>query len=209
MIRADINKRDALSDQGDISGSHQANLQGKKKLLSAQTRIDALESGLKALAMGGMSEGELQRRMEMGARLRDDCDKLTKMVTVARHTSRGLSGTRERNSVGDSDRATLLGEGPAFGKPSGRVFGAAPPKETEETRPLDNMGLFQLQTAKMEDQDTNLSQLSAILQRQKHLGLAIGNEISQHIELLDSLDNEVDRFGVKLSGAKKQLNRLG
>jgi len=159
--------------------------------------------------MDGMSEGELQRRTEMVARLRDDCVKLTKMVTVARHTSRGLGSSFERNSVAGSDQAALLGGNPASGKLSGRVFGAAPPKETEETRPLDNAGLFQLQQAKMDDQDTNLSQLSAILQRQKHLGLAIGNEIGQQIELLDDLDNDVDRFGVKLSGAKKQLNRLG
>lgn len=211
-VRADINKRDALSDKGDISGSHQANLQGKKKLLGAQTKLDNLETGLRSLAMGGMSEGELQRRTEMVARLRDDCEKLTKMVTVARHTSRGLGSNLERNPPNDSDRSALLGgaAGSSFGRLSGRVFGAAPPpQETEETRPLDGNGLFQLQQAKMEDQDTNLSQLSSILLRQKHLGMAIGNEINQQIELLDTLDNDVDKFGNKLGAAKKQMNRLG
>ena len=209
-IRADINKRDALSDRGDISGSHQSNVQAKKKLLAAQTRVDALDDGLKAHAMAGMSEGELQRRTEMVARLRDDCDKLTKMVTVARHTSRGIGGTLDRNPAPDTDRNVLLGKGPAtFSKP-GRVFGALPPpRETEETRPLDSNGLLQLQQAKIDDQDANLAQLSAILQRQKHLGLAIDSEIKQHIEMLDQLDQDVDRFGNKLSTAKKQMNRLG
>lgn len=209
-IRADINKRDALSDRGDISGSHQSNVQAKKKLLAVQTRVDALDDGLKTLAMAGMSEGELQRRTEIIARLRDDCDKLTKMVTVARHTSRGLGATLERNPAQDSDRNALLGKGPtSFSKP-GRVFGAPPPpQETEETRPLDSGGLLQLQQAKIDDQDSNLAQLSAILQRQKHLGLAIDAEIKQHIEMLDQVDQDMDRFGDKLGSAKKQMNRLG
>ena len=209
-VRADINKRDALSDRGDISGSHQTNVQAKKKLLAIQTRVDALDDGLKTLAMAGMVEGELQRRTEIVARLRDDCDKLTKMVTVARHTSRGLGKTLERNPAPDSDRNALLGRGFAtFSKP-GRVLGAPPPpQETEETRPLDSNGLLQLQQVKIDDQDANLAQLSSILQRQKQLGLAINSEINQHIEMLDQLDQDVDRFGNKLGAAKKQMNRLG
>ena len=209
-IRADINKRDALLDAGDISGSHQTNVQAKKKLLTVQSRVDALDNGLKSLAMTGISEGELQRRTEMAARLRDDCDKLTKMVTVARNTSRGLGKTLERNPASGSDRDALLGKGfTTFSKP-GRVLGAPPPpRETEETRPLDSHGLLQLQQAKIDDQDSNLAQLSAILQRQKHLGLAIDSEVKQQIELLDHLDYDVDRFGNKLGAAKKQMNRLG
>ena len=209
-IRADINKRDALLDRGDISGSHQTNVQAKKKLLAVQTRIDTLSDGLKSLAMAGMSEGELQRRTEMTARLRDDCDKLTKMVTVSRNASRGLEKTLERNPVPSSDKDALLGKGlTTFSKP-GRVLGAPPPpQETEETRPLDSHGLLQLQQAKIDDQDANLAQLSAILQRQKHLGLAIDSEVKQQIEMLDQLDQDVDRFGNKLGAAKKQMNRLG
>ena len=209
-VRADINKRDALSDRGDVSGSHQTNVQAKKKLLAVQTRIDALDDGLKSLAMAGISEGELQRRTEMVARLRDDCDKLTKMVTIARHTSRGLGKTLERDPAPESDRSALLGKGFTTFSKLGRVLGAPPPpQETEETRPLDSNGLLQLQKAKIDDQDANLAQLSAILQRQKHLGLAIDSEIKQHIEILDQLDHDVDRFGNKLSSAKKQMNRLG
>ena len=209
-IRADINKRDALLDRGDISGSHQINVQAKKKVLAVQTRLDALEESLRNLAMAGMSEGELQRRTEMTARLRDDCDKLAKMVTVARNTSRGLGKTLERDPAPNSDREALLGKGlTTFSKP-GRVLGVRqPPRETEETRPLDAHGLLQLQQAKIDDQDANLAQLSAILQRQKHLGLAIDSEVKQQIEILDQLDRDVDRSADKLRAAKKQMNRLG
>ncbi|KAI0704869.1 syntaxin [Cytidiella melzeri] len=211
-VRADINKRDALSDRGDVSGSHQSNVQARKKLAAAFTRVDVLEDGLQQLAMGGMSEGELQRRRDMVGRLRDDCATLSKMVTVARLTSRGLGSASERNPTSEGDRAALLGPaesstgGNQFRRPVTRVFGQ--PKETEKTRPLDDSGLVQLQQSQMDQQDAQLAQLSTILLRQKQLGLAIGAEIGEHIEMLDDLSNEVTRVGDKLSSAKKQLNRV-
>ncbi|KAI0348096.1 Phox-like protein [Trametopsis cervina] len=213
-VRADINKRDALSDRGDVSGSQQANVQAKKKLATAYTRVGVLEDGLKQLALGGMSEGELQRRRDMVGRLRDDCATLSKMVTVARLTSRGLGSAAERNPVEEGDRAALLGGssagtsagGSQFKRPVTRVFGQ--PKETEKTRPLDNTGLVQLQQTEMDKQDAELAQLSTILLRQRQLGVAIGQEIEEQNWLLDDLTGEVDRVGGKLSSAKKQLNRV-
>jgi len=69
--------------------------------------------------------------------------------------------------------------------------------------------LLQLQQVSMERQDTQLEQLTSILQRQKQLGIAINNELVQHMELLDGLSDDMDRVGGKLTAAKKQLNRLG
>ena len=98
----------------------------------------------------------------------------------------------------------------AFGRPSGRAFGtAAQPKETDQTRPLDNHGLVQLQQAKVDQQDAQVSQLTSNLLRLKHLGLAINQELEEQNEMLDDLNNEVDRVGGKLVNAKKQMNRLG
>ncbi|KNZ71412.1 Vacuolar morphogenesis protein 7 like protein [Termitomyces sp. J132] len=171
-VRADINKRDALSDCGDIAG---------------------------------MGEGELQRRTDMVARLRDDHEKLTRMVTVARQTSRPSAGTSNA-PVPESDREALLGTN-VF-KPVTRVFGAQP-KETEQTRPLDNHGIFTMQQVQMQEQDQQLAELTTILQRQKQLGMAISNEIETQIELLDDLAGEVDRVGGKLTATNRQLNRLG
>jgi regulator of vacuolar morphogenesis len=235
-IRADINRRDALSDRGDIGGAHTTNVQAKKKLAALLTRVGALGEGLDALAVrsssgggvgsssggGGMNmnEGELQRRTDMVARLQDDCEKLAKMLTVARQTSRGLGSAAERNPSAGSDRAALLGRSDgggaaggvsaAFSKPIARVFGVPQqPKETEETRPLDDHGVLQLQQVKMDQQDAQVSQLATILQRQKQLGIAIHNELGQHIELLDGLSDDMDKVGGKLTAAKKQLNRLG
>jgi regulator of vacuolar morphogenesis len=217
-IRADVNRRDAFSERGDVGGAHTTNVQAKKKLAGVLTRVGVLVAGLDALVkQSGMSEGELQRRTDMVARLQDDCEKLAKMLTVSASRLTSLSTpSAARNTTAGSDRAALLGGGSAGGepavssKPIARVFGVPPPpKETEETRPLDDHGLFQLQQTKMDQQDAQLGQLTAILQRQRQLGTAINNELAQHIELLDGLSNDVDRVGGKLTAAKKQLNRLG
>lgn len=216
-VRADINRRDALSDAHDISGSHQANVQAKKKLAGILTRVGTLEDGLKGLGLSGISEGELQRRTDMVARLRDDCEKLAKIVTAARTSSRGLGTVAERNPALATDRETLLGSPPGrsgmpggFSRPVARVFGQkAQPVETEQTRPLDDQGLLQLQQTQIDQQDAHLAQLSTILQRQKGLGLAIHQEIKEQNEELDALTSEVDHVGAKLTKAKRDLNRLG
>ncbi|KAK7463640.1 hypothetical protein VKT23_005578 [Stygiomarasmius scandens] len=207
-VRADINKREALSDQGDINASHKSNVAAKQNLAGVLSRIGNLGKGLQELAMGGMSEGELQRRTDMVARLQDDCEKLGKMVTVSRQAAtREVAGVAAA-AAPNSDREALLG-GNTFTRVT-RVFGApSQPQETEETRPLDDRGLFTLQQTQMQQQDDQLAQLTTILQRQRHLGEAISVEIGSQIEMLDDLSNEVDRVGGKLSSANKQLNRLG
>lgn len=206
--RADLNKRDALIDRGDSSSSHSANVQAKKKLAALLARITPLEKGLEILAASGMSEGEVQRRTEMVARVRDECDKLGKMVVAARQSSQNAS------PAAPAEREALFSVPGGFGnsssRPFARVFGQ-PDKaqETTDTRPLDDPGLLQLQQLQIDQQDRNLNQLSAILHRQKHLGLAISNEIAEQNEMLDDLNDNVDRVGGKLSTAKKQMNRLG
>ena len=213
-VRADINRRDTLSDRGDVNASHTANVQAKKRLAEILSRVRTLTEGLQELGMSGMAEGELQRRTDMVARLQDDCEKLGKMVTVARQVSRaGISTSSPASGfttvalASESDRAALLGGG----KPVTRVFGAAPKtsQETDVTRPLDDQGVLQLQKTQLEQQDSQLSQLTSILQRQRHLGEAINAELVTQNEMLDNLNDEVDLVGTKLSSAKKQLNRLG
>ncbi|KAG6336942.1 hypothetical protein ID866_2136 [Astraeus odoratus] len=212
-VRADINRRDTLSDRGDVGASHTASVQAKKKLAEILSRVRTLTQGLQELGVAGMAEGELQRRTDMVARLQDECEKLGKILTIARQVTRANTsaappgGFANVSLTPESNRAVLLGGN----KPVTRVFGAAlkSPQETEQTRPLDDHGLLQLQKVQMEQQDTQVSQLTAILQRQRHLGEAINEELRVHNELLDDLSNDVDRVGGKLSNAKKQLNRLG
>jgi regulator of vacuolar morphogenesis len=203
-VWADINKRDALSDRSDVSGAHKSNVAAKSKLAGVLARIGTLGRGLQQLAISGMSEGELQRRTDMVARLQDDCEKLGKVVSVARQTSMMRPSGSTAPAL-ETDRQALLGS--AASKPARRVFGA-PPQETEATRPLDNVGVLTMQQTQIHQQDDQLAQLTTILQRQRHLGEAIGSEISMQIEMLDDLSNEVDRVGGKLHTTNRQLNKL-
>ena len=210
-VRADINKRDALADNGDIVSSHKVNVSAKSKLAGVLSRIGALGEGLRELGMDGMSEGELQRRTDMVARLQDECEKLGRMVTVARQTSKLSAGLAAGRAASESDREALLGPAAATStlKPITRVFGASQPKETEITRPLDNQGLVSLQKTQIQQQDDQLSQITTILQRQRQLGLAINNEITGQIDILNDLSNEVDKVGDKLTSTSKLMKRLG
>ena len=207
-VWADINKRDALSDRGDIPAAHKSNVAAKSKLAGVLSRIGTLGQGLQELGLTGMNEGELQRRTDMVARLQDDCEKLSKVVSVARQTSMRPGELRTTTAIpaSGSDRQALLGASNAS-KPARRVFGS-PPKETEATRPLDNVGILGMQQTQVQQQDDQLSQLTTILQRQRHLGEAISSEIAMQIEMIDDLSNEVDRVGGKLHTANRQLNKV-
>jgi len=175
-------------------------------------RMDTLAKALETLGLSGMSQGELDRRTELVSRLQDDCQKLSGMVLSPTRTLTAASST-SHEALSDAKKELLAtsSASPAVHQPVARVFGGPqpPPRETAVTRPLDDEGVFHLQQQQIEHQDNQLSQLTAVLQRQKDLGIMIGNELDQQITLLDDLDANVDKFGSKLGKAKKQLNRLG
>jgi regulator of vacuolar morphogenesis len=213
-VRADINKRETLSDQGDIAASHKSNVSAKQKLSGVRARIAVLQKELTQLAMSGMSEGELQRRTDLVGRLQDDCENLNRMTTVARQSSRlgeVMGGIQPMNPASASDREALMSNkaNQPFTRVT-RVFGApSQPQETEATRPLDNHGILGMQQLQMQQQDEQLSQLTTILRRQRYMGEAIGAEITTQNEMLDGLSNDVDQVGDKLKGASQQMRRLG
>jgi regulator of vacuolar morphogenesis len=203
-IRSDINKRDALAQRGELGPSGSANTQAKKKLALLLRRLDLLAHALEPLSRSGMSSGELHRRTEMVARLQDDCEKLAQMLVAARN----YTPSSQSKSASDP-RAQLLAQPSAPTRLVGRVFGAAAAaQETEATRPLDNQSLLQLQEQQVHQQDEQLEELTAVLRRQKQIGIVIGDEIQKQITMLDEFDADLDQFGNKMYKAKKNLNRL-
>jgi len=210
-IRADINRRDSLADRGEVGPSGHANVQAKKKVTNLLKRVDLLAHSLETLGLNGMSQGELHRRSELVSKLQDECQKLGAMV-LAPNRALIASSSSSNEQMSDAKRELLTSSAsPVPDRPIARVLGGSrpPPRETAATRPLDDEGVYQLQQEQMQRQDTQVSQLSAILQRQKHLGIAIGSEIEEQNAMLDELDANVDKYGNKLGKAKKQLNRLG
>jgi regulator of vacuolar morphogenesis len=65
-----------------------------------------------------------------------------------------------------------------------------------------------LQKQKIKDQDSTLDNLSAILTRQKHIGLAISTEIEEQNKILDEMNDDVDRVSGKIKKATKTMERL-
>jgi regulator of vacuolar morphogenesis len=203
-LRGQFAKRDALILQKD-AGAHAVNLEAKRELVEFVRRIGGLGEGLKGLAKSGMVQGELQRRGDMVGKLQDDAETLGRTAATAPRPP--TSHTRDSDAP-PAARAALLNL-PAHKAPS-RVLGAARPgRETNETRPLDNAGLMQLQANYVAEQDSKLDSLTAVLRRQRELGIMISDELAVHSELLDVIDKGTDKVQASLKDAGKQLKRLG
>ncbi|KAI1319936.1 hypothetical protein EDD11_002611 [Mortierella claussenii] len=267
-VRTLINRRETHLGRSEISASHNCTIQSKKLLTSLGLRIPALENGLMSLAMGSpgggvkgsvMSDGELRRRQDMLAELKDEREVLTKLVIANRQNDGvvGYQGAGSSVPASSGDRNALLfgkgssnvygnnnnntSSGPQSGPVSGhadnhsiaessfngggslhsstsskmlnprRVFGRVVQnltQETSQTRGLDNEGLLLLQQEQMKQQDDHIEQFNAILQRQKHIGLAIGHELDNQIQLLDELDRDVDRTTLKLGLVNKKIGKI-
>jgi regulator of vacuolar morphogenesis len=61
----------------------------------------------------------------------------------------------------------------------------------------------------MDNQDTQLSELSKLLRVQRQMGEEIHQEIEEQSEMLDELTTGVDKTQGKLGRAKRQMNKLG
>ncbi|KAI0019838.1 v-SNARE [Xylariomycetidae sp. FL0641] len=60
----------------------------------------------------------------------------------------------------------------------------------------------------MEEQDEQLDELGASISRQRELSMQIGNELDDHVAMLDDVDVAVDRHQSRLNKAKRSLNKV-
>jgi len=202
--RAALLKRDALARAGDPS-SRSAGGEARKALRDAGPRIDTLEQALDTPSLASLGEGERRRRADLISALRAE------HANLLRTAEAGVR--RATTPPGSGSSSPMPGTMPSAGMQQlapGRVFGRrSPPKETTETRPLDDRGLVQLQQTRIKEQDAQLGTLSGLLQKQRQMGEEIGTEINVQNEMLEQLDQDVTRFGAKMGRAKRQMNRLG
>ncbi|RIA97208.1 hypothetical protein C1645_752766 [Glomus cerebriforme] len=234
-IRSLLNKRETHIARNEVQLSHNFNLQAKKNLTLLGMRVTQLETGLRGLAEGSgkdgkvMSEGELRRRQDMITELKEEKDTLTKLVLATRtDISKAATpassmdraalfrqpdkSSMNRGIVGNGNNNGILSKAASATPPSSRrVFGnsrVTMPAETEQTRGLDNDGLINLQKQTMEEQDHHIEQFSAILSRHKHIGLAIGQELDYQNQLLNELDEDLDRTSDKLRFTTRKMNSI-
>jgi len=75
-----------------------------------------------------------------------------------------------------------------------------------DTDDLSNHQVMQLHQTIMDEQDESLDRLSESVRRQRELSIQIGDELDNQVELLDDIDDGVDRTQRRLNGAKKRLD---
>jgi len=154
-----------------------------ENLKTLNTNIALLEKQLSDAEQNrSISSEELRRRETTIIDLISYRDRLDTLATTK-------NGERKERSVHFADSVTTIS--------------LAPPDEipTADT-------LLQQQHRSIQEQDAHLDVLSEIVSKQKNISLQIGEELDLHSELLEDLDEGVQRSGAFLNRASKKLSQV-
>jgi regulator of vacuolar morphogenesis len=207
-----LSRRDAASDSGHGTAAAEASSAANKVLLKAGVLVSSLSEGLgKIQESNRLGEGELRRRRDMvsSARMeRDGLEKLSRTIATPSSSSNTRNIYQPNSLSFAAEKSAEQAAAFRSGRPAGgRVLGAPLP-ETVKTRELDNEGVLVLQKQEMASQDEAIDQLTAVIRRQKAMGIQIKNEVDEQTEMLTALDQDVDRVNGKLSVARNRLKKL-
>lgn len=204
-----ITKRDQAAT---AQGQHEAAAEAKKRLVRAGTIIGTLDSGLRSLdsasgwSGGKLGEGELRRRRDMlnnAVREREGLENLLSAMAAKSALDKTVASVQEKANL--TGGASSRQDGPNRSKPaSGRVLG----RETNQTKALDNHGVLQLQQQLMKEQDDDVMVLAQAVARQKELGVQIQEELAVQGDMLNMLDEDVDRVQGKIDIARKRVDKI-
>ncbi|KNC81826.1 hypothetical protein SARC_05863 [Sphaeroforma arctica JP610] len=165
------------------------NLRGKLSNISTKSR--SLARVLEGAA-SELTEAELIRRQNSLDLLRS---RIVELERLERAEGDEVEDNRaQRSEVPDRNRNT----------PRGRVWG----KETEATKGKTTHEVVDLQRDVMAAQDAGLDRLAEVVQRQKHVASAIGNELDEQNRLLEDLDGRVERTHGQLANTTKRVMKL-
>lgn len=226
-IRSLITSRNTHQSQHEVSDAMRCEVKAKKDLMTLNARLGNLEASLSS-KQEILVEGEERRRLDKLSALKLERDVLVQLMSVTRQdfskkkdtyassASLLLGEHRFMGDIGFDQQQTIKRNKtvPSNTRPV-RAFGNAlrlqqqeKLKETEATKGLDNKELLTYQTNIMKDQDLHVEQFSQLLSRQKEIGLAINYELENQIDVLESLDIQVDNTGTKLAFANKKLSKI-
>eukprot|EP00842_Homolaphlyctis_polyrhiza_P005816 jgi/Hompol1/6235/HPOL_004894-RA len=215
-MRSEISDRSRFAALGDVSAVQTRNVQLRKAASTAAEKLNALEAALSAspLATSSASKGEYRRRQDLLANIKEDLTQVTKLALTAPSTA-ARSAAKDSDSKKEllHDKNDSLKKTPKLSSSptrSSRRFGNsnAQPAETDETRPLSNQGLLELQRATLKQQDTEIDSLAAIIRRQREIGQAIGDELDSQNQYLDEIDRTVDKVQTNLKTSDKKVQRI-
>ncbi|KAL2916579.1 hypothetical protein HK105_204012 [Polyrhizophydium stewartii] len=224
-IKAELNARARAAETGNVALAQSKSAHLRKAVGVAAERLNALdtallaaEAALRSSPQGApqpgrdptthTSKGEVRRRQDLLANLKEDVAQVTKAAwSTPAAPQRAARESAERQQLMGTQSLTAR-PGAAAARSSRKFGNTTLPEETEETRPLDNEGLLQLQRATLDQQETELDSLASIIQRQRQIGLQIGQELDLQNQLLEELDTSVGRVETHLKTSDKKLGRL-
>lgn len=103
----------------------------------------------------------------------------------------------------DASRSALFGGQPYRDDPSDGTAGYR-----DAAGQLDNVQIHAYHQRIMEDQDEQLDELGRSIGRQRELSMQIGDELDDHVAMLDETERVVDRHQGRLDRGRKQLGRI-
>lgn len=182
-----------LQDTFDKSGTIQTKVDIREKIRKIiEPNLSKLTESLSCLLKTkNIDKSEFNKREKLAKTLQND------LLTL----SRCLESSNGKDS---SKQALILNSRRVLGGP--QIPTEA--KETNETLPLDNQELLQLQLQIHQKQDQDVAELRKIIQRHKEIGTVINNEVTEQNELLDQFNQDVDSSTDKLRNARKQARKI-
>ncbi|MCJ1453122.1 hypothetical protein MMC28_003467 [Mycoblastus sanguinarius] len=82
------------------------------------------------------------------------------------------------------------------------------PEGPQDQGQLDNQQIHSYHKNVIADQDQQLDRLGESISRQRDLSIQIGDELDDHIQLLDDVEVHMDRHQTRLDGARRQLGNV-
>ncbi|KAI1815759.1 v-SNARE [Poronia punctata] len=79
---------------------------------------------------------------------------------------------------------------------------------SDEAGEMNNVQIHEYHRRILDQQDEQLDRLGASIARQRELSMQIGDELDDHVAMLDEVDVAVDRHQGRLDRAKRQVNRI-
>lgn len=89
-----------------------------------------------------------------------------------------------------------------------RPYRDQPSPQRPDHSQLDNRQIYDHHEQTMRDQDDQLDRLGESIGRQHQLSIQIGDELEGHIELLDGVDEDVERHQGRLNNARGRVDRI-
>lgn len=82
------------------------------------------------------------------------------------------------------------------------------PDQAPDHRHLDNQQIHQYHSQVIQDQDEQLDRLGASISRQRDLSINIGDELDEQAQILDDVDQGVDRHHTQIERARNRVGKI-